>query len=468
MNTPLRVLFATAELSPIARVGGLAAAAAGLVQALRVDGVDVDVVVPDYRGLSLAGEQTIELEVPSWASPATARRGRLDGVGEITLIHTPGIERPHPYLQPDGQGWHDNDERFMRFSAALGALCATTQPDVLHLNDWHTSASLAFFHPWPATVLTVHTLGYQGRCAPGWVFSLPHYREAFMHQGDVNPLAGAVRLVDAIIAVSPTYAREITTAAGGFGLEGLLAGRGEALRGILNGIDDVAWNPMIDPFVSNHFGPDALAGKSKEKTKLRRALGLPASSGPLAVMVTRLVEQKGVDLLLPLLGELEALDTQLVVLGDGDRLLVDALTAGAGTHSERFVFCHGYDEGLAHRLTAAGDLFLMPSRFEPCGLAQMQAMRYGTLPVVTDVGGLHDTVIDIDANPQTGTGLVARSVDTEGLLDALRRGVSVVGDPKRLKPARRAGMLADWSWRAPAEEHVRLYRTLLASRAGLR
>ncbi len=468
MIAPLKVLFATAELAPIARVGGLAAAAAGLVHALRDQNVDVEVVLPDYSGAALADERVVELDVPEWASPAVARRGVLDGVGAITLVHVPGIERSHPYLQPDGTGWHDNDERFMRFSAAIAALCDVTHPDVLHLNDWHTAAALAFVYPRPATVLTVHTLGYQGRCDAGWVFAMPHFREAFVQHGDVNPLAGGVRLADAIIAVSPTYAKEITTPEGGFGLDGLLRARGTALHGILNGIDDVAWNPAIDPHLSHTFDPDDLSGKAEGRAVLQAEFGLRTNAGPLLVMVTRLVEQKGVDLVLPLLAELDAIDAQLVVLGDGDRQLVDALREAAMLYPERMVFRHGYDERLAHQLTAAGDLFLMPSRFEPCGLAQMQAMRYGTLPVVTDVGGLHDTVIDIDSHPEGGTGIVSSIVDSAGILDAVRRGAAVIADGQRRAPAMRAGMTADWSWRRPAHEHLELYRAVSTSRTATR
>lgn len=467
-TAPLSVLFATAEFAPIARVGGLAAAAAGLVSALRADGLDVEVVLPDYSGTALTNEQPIDLDVPEWAAPAVARRGMLEGVGPITLIHVPGIERSHPYLQPDGTGWHDNDERFMRFSAAVAALCSYARPDVLHLNDWHTAATLGFLYPRPATVLTVHTLGYQGRCDPGWVFALPHFREAFVQHGDVNPLAGGLRLADAIIAVSPTYAHEITTAAGGFGLDDVLRDRGAALVGIRNGIDDVAWNPAIDPYLERTYDIDDVSGKAVEQVSIRAEFGLAATTGPLLVMVTRLVEQKGVDLVLDLVGDLESLDAQLIVLGDGDTVLVDALSAAAEQHPDRVVFRQGYDERLAHRLTAAGDLLLMPSRFEPCGLAQMQAMRYGTLPVVTDVGGLHDTVIDIDAHPEGGSGLVSSTVDVEGLRDAVRRGAAVVADDGRRTAAMRAGMTADWSWRKPAQEHVELYRRVSTSRTTTR
>lgn len=456
----MRVLFATAELSPVARVGGLAPAAAGLVKALRRLGVEVEVVLPDYRGLPLQGERIEHLHVPHWASPAVARSGELEGVGPITLLDAPGLRRGHPYLLPDGTGHPDNDDRFFRFSAGVAALTELRRPDVLHLNDWHTSATLAFLAEPPPSVLTIHTLGYQGWTNLGWLQAFPFNAGAYSVDGGTNPLAGAIRLADAVISVSPTYARESLTVAGGFGLDEVLAAKGDRFVGILNGIDTEEWDPAADPHVPVPFSLAEPAGKDAARAALRAELGLPESKAPLAVMVTRLVDQKGVDLVLPCLPYLGSVPAQLAVLGSGEKALVDALHEGAARYRDAVAFRDGYDEGLAHRLFAGADLFLMPSRFEPCGLAQMQAMRYGALPVVTDVGGLHDTVLDIDANPATGTGIVAREVSALGVLDALHRAGRAHQNAPRRAAMRRRGMAIDWSWQAPAERHVALYESI--------
>lgn len=458
----VKVLFATAELAPLVRVGGLAAAAAGLADELRRTGVDLEIVLPDYSGIALEGEEVVDLDVADWVAPARARRGRTADGLDVTLIDVPGMARPHPYLQPSGEGWFDNDERFFRFSAAVAALTVVRGPDVLHLNDWHTASALAHLDPAtrPPTMLTIHTLGYQGRANGGWLRGFHYERDAFEYFGDVNPLAGAIRLADVVVTVSPTYAREIVTPEGGFGLDGFLLDRGDRLVGIRNGIDDTVWDPTTDPYVPANFGPGDTAGKDADRAALRDELGLPDLPGPLAVVVTRLADQKGVDLIVPLLPLLDRLPGQVAVLGDGDAQLAAALTAAAAAQPDRVAFRRGYDEALAHRLTAGGDLFLMPSRFEPCGLAQMQAMRYGTLPVVTDVGGLHDTVVDVDREPGRGTGVTAARPTSLDLLDAWHRATRAHANKPRRDAMRRRGMTADWSWRGPADAHIELYRRI--------
>jgi starch synthase len=464
-DAAVHVLFATAEFAPVVQVGGLGIAAAGLVDALRELGVDVTVVLPDYDG-SITADQadaTI-LDVPPWAGPASARAVEIEGAGLITLVNSPEIVRPHPYLQPDGRGWPDNDGRFIAFSAAVAALARSKQADVLHLNDWHTSAALGFIERPPPTVLTIHNLAYQGRTNPGWLLGFPFHRAAFVRDGDCNPLVGAIRMAGRVIAVSPTYAEEIQTPEGGMGIDDELRARRGALVGIRNGIDETAWNPSTDAFLPTRYDWPHLGPKAVAAAAVSAEIGLPTGPGPLVVMVSRLVQQKGVDLLLPILPYLERLPTRLALLGDGDQNLADALTAAAKRHSDHLAFRRGYDERLSHLLFGAGDLLLMPSRFEPCGLAQMQAMRYGTLPIVTDVGGLHDTVIDLDVHPDEGTGIVAPEPSPVALMDAVHRGLRAIGDPKRYEAAQRRGMTTDWSWRAPAREHAELYEQLVRDR----
>jgi starch synthase len=458
----VKVLFATAELAPLATVGGLAHAASGLVAALGRLGVDVEVVLPDYRSVPLADETLTALAVPPWAGPATARRGIADGAGPVTLVSASGIERPHPYLEPTGRGWPDNDHRFFAFSAAVAALVEEREPDVVHLNDWHTAATLAFLgDDRPPAALTIHTIAYQGRSSPGWLTVFPHHRAEYTHHGDCNPMAGAIRLAEQVITVSPTYAREILTPQEGAGLEVVLAEAEPKLRGILNGIDTAVWDPATDSNLAATYTHRDPKRKRRCRKAVREELGLADSDAPLVVMVTRLVAQKGVDLALSCVPFLDRIPAQLAVLGDGDDELATRLRrVAADTYPDQVAFRRGYDEGLAHRLFAGGDLLLMPSRFEPCGLAQMQAMRYGTLPVVTDVGGLHDTVIDLDADAVRGNGVVALDVSPMGVLDALHRATRVHADRDRRDAARLRGMTADWSWDEPAAEHVALYRQL--------
>jgi len=460
----VKVLFATAEFAPLARVGGLAAAAAGLVAELRRQGVEVQVVLPDYFATPLHNETVRTLDVPEWARPATARTGTVPGVGEVTLINAFGIVKSHPYLQPDGSGWPDNDRRFMAFSSGLAALTAAVEPDVLHLNDWHTCAALGHMDRLPPTMLTIHTLGYQGRTNPGWLLTLPHHTSAFEQWGDCNPLLGGIRLADVIVAVSPHYAQEITTPEIGFGLDGPLRDRGDRLVGILNGIDAEEWDPQIDHYLEATYSSSDLAAKSVTRGKLLARYGLVGGGGPLLTMVTRLADQKGVDLLIPVTQFLARLGATLIVLGDGDQRLAEMLHAAAAAHPQQVAFVRGYDDALAHELFAGADVFVMPSRFEPCGLAQMQSMRYGTLPLVTDVGGLHDTVIDVDDWPTRGTGIVIPNASSVALMDGLHRMARAYSQPRRRSAMQRRGMATDWSWKRPAAAHVEWYQRLISEK----
>ena len=462
---PVKVLFASAEFGSLARVGGLAAAAAGLVAELGQHDVDVQVVLPDYSATPLERETVVDLDVPEWAGPARARTGTLAGLGRLTLISAPGIERSHPYVQPDGSGWPDNDRRFMAFSAAIAALAGKVRPDVLHLNDWHTCAALGHLADLPPTVLTIHTLAYQGRTNPGWLKTLPYHVGEFEQWGDCNPLLGGIRLADIVIAVSPHYAAEITTPQGGFGLDGPLRDKAGRLVGILNGIDTIEWDPQTDRHIAAQYSSTDLGAKALIRSELLARYELSDGGGPLLTMVTRLADQKGVDLVLPLAPFLRRLGATLIVLGDGDQGLADALAAASGAHPRQVAFVRGYDEALAHQLFAGADVFVMPSRFEPCGLAQLQSMRYGTLPLVTDVGGLHDTVIDIDSAPARGTGVVVPDASSVALMDGLHRMVKAYSQPRRRAAMQRRGMAIDWSWRQPAATHVELYRHLIAERS---
>jgi starch synthase len=455
----VRVVFATAELAPVATVGGLAAAAAGLAAELRRLGVEVDLVVPDYGDVTLVEETTTRLDVPDWVGAATVRSGRHPVAGPLHLVSVPGMARPHPYLQSNGEGWPDNDERFFRFARSVAAFVEHDPPDILHLNDWHTGLALAALDVLPPTVLSIHNLAYQGTTDASWLDLIGPRASHYEWWGGTNPLSGAVALADRIVAVSPHHATEIVTPEGGFGLDEALRHRAGDLIGILNGIDTEVWNPAADPLIAAPFTASSIEARSTNRAALLERVGFPDDGVVLGTVVTRLTHQKGIDLLAPLVPLLAQIPMRLAVLGSGDAGLAAHLHALAAAHPDWLAFVEGYDEALSHLMFAGGDLYLMPSRFEPCGLTQMQAMRYGAVPVVTAVGGLVDTVTDADLH-RGGTGFVAGRASSEDLLAALFRAERRLRDRRRRVAIQKRIMAIDWSWRDPAREYMQLYDAL--------
>lgn len=468
----MKVLFATAELAPLVRVGGLAEAASGLVRALRRRGVNVEVALPDYFGTVLQNESVSSIDGPDWVGPIRIRRGELDGFGDLTLIDAAGTRRPHPYVALEsGEGWPDNDQRFFAFSWAVAELARIRKVQVVHLNDWHTAAAVAWLPPTVRSVLSLHNLAHQGIASGEW---LERFREnspqpdrvtaAFECFGAVNPLGGAIQLVQKVIAVSPNYAAEITGPKDGFGLETMLQQRGLDLIGILNGIDAEEWSPATDPHLVQRYATLNAAGlraKHANRAKLLASFDLDdTATGPVIAMVSRLVEQKGVDLLLDAAQYLDSWNARLVVLGAGDPGLGAALHQRARTSKRTVGFQEGYDLALAHQIFGGADLFVMPSRFEPCGLAQMQAMAYGTIPVTTSVGGLVDTVIDFDSDPGAGNGFRSPHSSGAGLVDAIHRAVRAWTVPARRKVLLQNAMQRDWSWTEPAARYGDVYRQI--------
>jgi starch synthase len=470
----MNVLFATAEVAPLVAVGGLAQASAGLVAELRRQGVEVNLVIPDYGGIELGSESVRTVTVPAWAGPATVRSGVHSAVGAISLVQVPGLARSHPYTQPSGEGWPDNDRRFFAFSQAVAALARADQPDVVHLNDWHTGTALAALDGSTPSVLSLHNLAYQGYADGSWLHRIGPRGGHFEWYGGTNALSGAIALAHAVVAVSPTYAKEIMTAEGGFGLDGALRHRWDALSGIRNGIDTTVWDPATDAAVAATYSAATSAGERDLARRANRVavyerVGFdpPAVDDgvPLAVMVTRLTGQKGVDLLLPIVPVLRSVPLRAVVLGSGEAAIASALAAAAGNHPAHFAFVPGYDDEFAHLLFGAGDLYLMPSRFEPCGLAQMQAMRYGALPVVTDVGGLHDTVADADEQ-RDGTGFVAPEPTAVAFTSALFRAARRLATARQRHAIVKRVMKLDWSWAGPTRDYVALYERLVGRGGG--
>ena len=461
----LRVLFAASEAAPVARVGGLAEAAAGLIRALRKhDAVELVVVLPDYGDVELENETVRDLTVPKWVGPASVRVGVAPELGQVELVTVPGIAKPHPYVDEEGTGWIDNDQRFFGFSAAVAAIATEVEADVVHLNDWHTALALALFDL--PTVFTIHTLGYQGQAQREWLDVVGGPRiEAFDRIDHINPVAGAIQLADAVVAVSPSYAAEIRELHRGEGLHELLIERGDDLVGMCNGIDVDLWDPKTDPHIAANYGRSTIADKAANTHALRLVAGWPDDDDLVLGMVTRMVDQKGIDLSLSLLPYLDGIGIRLFLLGSGEERFVRWARDLAAANPDRLHFVDKYDLELAHQIFAGADLFAMPSRFEPCGLAQMQAMRYGTIPVVTPVGGLRDTVLDANANEAYGNGFVAKTVDVAGMVDAIHRAAAVCKVKKRRVAMQRLGMAQDWSWDAPMQRHVELYEAVAAKQA---
>ena len=375
-----------------------------------------------------------------------------------------------------GEGHPDNAERFLFFArATLEGLKALADPvEILHAHDHQAAWAVCFLRtherlaaPFAsaAAAFTIHNLGYQGIHDP-WVLALAgfgrdvfHPASPFEFWGRVNDMKVGLSFADLLTTVSPTYAREIQTSGEfGFGLEGVLSSRSADLFGLLNGIDDAVWDPARDPLIPGHYDRDRLEGKRVNRDALVAECGFPHEpSLPLVGMVSRLVEQKGIDLIAQAEGELLRLDARYVVLGQGQPQFQDRLRRSAHRAPHRLYYRAGHDERFAHLIEAGSDLFLMPSRYEPCGLNQMYSLRYGTPPVVRAVGGLADTVEEFDPRTGQGTGFVFQRFDAGEMVGALRRGLAVLRQPDLWRALQRNGMSRDFSWRRCAEGYGRLY-----------
>ena len=401
----------------------------------------------------------------------------LPGSGVTTwlLCHPLFSERAgNPYHDEQGQPWADNAERFMLLSRAAAAIaCGDTElnwvADVLHCNDWHTGPAIALVHERaqrPRTVFTIHNLAHMGMFDRSTFerLRLPEHfwsSQSMEFYEQLCFIKGGLSHADWITTVSPTYAKEICSSAGGMGLEGLLNHRRDRLKGILNGIDETVWDPSRDPLLVQVYDRDCLQLKRANKTALLQELGLDDANGaPVFGFVGRLAEQKGVALLLPILDQLLQTGCRLLVLGTGDAQLERALVQLADRHPTSAAVILAYNETLAHRIEAAADVFLMPSIFEPCGLNQMYSLRYGTLPLVRSVGGLADTVTHAnEANlaAHTATGFVFAEADSDALWSTLECALQLWQDPIAWQQVQRTAMAQDFSWQRSARCYMSLY-----------
>ena len=473
-----RLLFVASEVYPLVKTGGLADVAGSLPTVLADMGLDVRILVPGYGDVLDKVDDAVEIGSFACAGDeVTLLETALPGSGVRTwLLQHPlfSARAGNPYHDAAGQPWADNAQRFMLLSRAAAAIaCGDTalgwQAEVLHCNDWHTGPAIALAHERtsrPRTVFTIHNLAHMGMFdrATFERLQLPaHFwsGEGMEFYDQLCFIKGGLSYADWITTVSPTYAREICESPGGMGLEGLLHHRREQLVGILNGIDEAVWNPATDPLLEQNYDSERLDLKQRNKASLLRELGLDdAADIPLFGFVGRLVEQKGVELLLPLLDELLQAPAQLVMLGTGDARLEQALAQLAARHPGRAAVILAYNESLAHRIEAAADVFLMPSLFEPCGLNQMYSLRYGTLPLVRAVGGLADTVTHAsEANLAAGTatGFVFEQPDSQALRSVLQQALSLWPDRAAWRRMQRTAMAQDFSWQRSARNYLALY-----------
>ena len=491
----MKVLYVCSELFPLLKTGGLADVSAALPPALQQAGCDVRVLLPGFPAI-LAGVDKLDLSneasfrLPTGdgptqlpGAPARLVRAELPGSGlPCYLLDAPSyFERGgNPYVNPQGEPWPDNAQRFALLSwaaACLGqGLDAAWHPDIVHCHDWHTGLAPLYLSQHqgsdsarPASVFTVHNLAYQG-LFPAEIFptlGLPDHLfgiDGVEYYNQVSFMKAGLQFADRITTVSPSYAREILTIEQGFGLDGVLRARSAVVSGILNGVDYQVWSPTLDPVLKQTFDWRSVGRKKVAKAQLQTLMGLePRADALLLGVVSRLTEQKGLHLLAGVLDEAVAMGAQLALIGGGDEALEQVFVDAAKKYPGQVSVQIGYDENVGHSIIAGSDVILVPSRFEPCGLTQLYGMRYGTLPLVHRVGGLADTVVD--ASPQhlldgSACGFVFDEFSVEGLRGALRRAFDLRAQPEAWKALQKHAMRLRFDWSVAAEGYVALYKSL--------
>ena len=486
MSRSMRIAMIASECEPWAKTGGLADVVDALSRALQLPepagpGHEVDVYMPYYRGLTPPEDLVpLELRVPVGSPDGTPRQesvtlwsGEADGYRLRLVEHAPSFDRDSYYM--DGTtDYEDNPARFTLLGrAALEAIRDEARPvDVIHGHDWQAGpALLSLRHRYAGdpllagavTMLTCHNLAYHG-WTPNrdlWQLDLPE--RVGTNPDGVDLLREAIVVADMVNTVSPNYARESLTPEFGGGLDDALRARGDRYIGIINGIDTNLWDPATDPMLVAPYDATDLAPKALTKTDLAVRNGLDPA-GPLLGVIGRLDPQKGFDLVTGAAPDLVAMGARLIVLGTGHPELVSGLKALALQHPDRIAVLERFDRDEARRIYAGSDLFLMPSRFEPCGQGQIIAMRYATPPVVRASGGLADTVIDADEHPRQGTGFVFGPAEPAALTEAVRRALAAMGEPARFRGIQANGMARDHSWRVPAGEYEAAYRRAISER----
>lgn len=482
----MRILLASSEVHPYSKTGGLADMVSGLAKWLARRGHQVAVVTPLYTGIRERfpeiHEVGWEVVLPLGAEAQAAGIFMVDAGPNLRVyfVENEFYHRSAPY-QERGVDYPDNAERFIFFSKVVAHLARDlpVRPEIVHVHDWQGAmAALFIWHQrwregWsnaPRVCLTIHNLAYQGLFEAGkfaltnlpWDYFNPEGVEFY---GQLNCLKAGLVYSDFITTVSPQYAQEITTPEFGCGLEGVLQKRRHRLVGILNGVDYEEWNPECDPILEHHFSTRNLRGKTAQKRLLQEELGLPCTPEvPLFGIVTRLAAQKGLDILLAALAEvLPATEMQFAVVGSGSQAIQNAFMRLARVFPRKLAACHAFDNALSHKMMAGCDFFVVPSAFEPCGLNQMYAQRYGAIPIVRRTGGLHDTVIDITENPNNPTGIKFSEYSARALVHAIHKAVALYQSRPLLRRYRLNAMRADFSWERAVTAYESVYSALLSS-----
>ena len=475
----MKIVLAGSEMTPMARTGGLGDVLEGLPGALAARGHDVSVVMPCYRGLPhdprLAAQNTgVRLIAPVGGTHRDAAiwQGTAPNGVQVFLVRRDEYFDRAGLYGEEGRDYADNAERFIFFSRMVVELVRriVPPPEILHLHDWQTALApvLVKDRGLPLkTVLTIHNLAYQGSFW-GVDFRLtnlpPRYwsPQGVEFYGRLNLLKAGILFADTLTTVSEQYAQEIQTPEYGCGLDAVVREHAGKLRGILNGADYSIWNPATDELLPHRFTPDDLSGKTKCREVLLRQLALaPKPRGPVLAMVSRLAEQKGIDILLPILDRLLADDVRLVILGEGDTAYERDLMIACKRHPENFAYRKSTDEKLSHLIEAGADISLIPSRFEPCGLTAMYSLKYGSLPIARATGGLHQIIQDYDPSTDSGTGFLFFEYSPEAFWDAIVRAKRYFRDEEVWSAIRRRAMAVDFSWENAVRRYEAVYRSAI-------
>lgn len=485
----LRVLFVTSEVFPLIKTGGLADVSGSLPSALQNLGVDVRILVPGYPSVLKQLDDLHHLatlkNLPVIENAELMMGTILDTDMKVMVIKAAGLyERDGgPYVDATGQEWLDNPVRFGILSKAAAVISGPNspipewQPDIVHCNDWQTGLTPAYMklveHTSAKSIISLHNMAFQGCYAPGWLttLALPHGNftvEGFEYHGQLSFLKAGIFYADTITTVSPSYAKEIQTAEFGFGLEGLLSKRSNELKGILNGIETDEWNPETDFHLVKTYSASKLAGKKEVKNALQQRLGLQIdANAPLLGVVSRLTHQKGLDMLVPIVQKLVDSGCQLALLGNGESSLENAFRHLANDNPNKVSVTIGYNEQLSHQIMAGADMFIMPSRFEPCGLNQLYGLAYGTPPIVNATGGLADSVVDtniVTFKNKTANGFVMSEASPASLLSCIKQALNVFNnDTKAWQQIQKNGMQQNLSWDKSALEYLAEYKKLLGN-----
>ncbi len=475
-----KILFVTSEAHPLIKTGGLADVCGSLPKALTELSQDIRLILPNYQALKASENVKFLTSIRIDNRNINILETLMpDSQVIVWLVDYPAYYNypGNPYVDEQGEPWSNNAERFGLFcrivtEVAMNRINQDWQPDVVHCNDWQSGLVPAFLsleEGRPSTVFTIHNMAYQGLfpLTSASVLNLPGqlwHPAGLEFHGMLSFIKGGLVYADYITTVSPTYALEIQTAEFGYGLEGLLEHRKEFLGGIINGIDLDQWDPEKDPNIFQCYSAKTLGKKLLNKTALQAKLGLPIEEHiPLFGLIGRLVEQKGIDLLLDCFSEMITMKLQFVLLGSGDKVFEKQLQEFAELYPDKIAIKIGYDEALAHLIEAGADAFLMPSRFEPCGLNQMYSQRYGTVPIVRKTGGLADTVIDAlpeTLGNQTATGIVFNEASPSALLEAIKRTLILYSMPDSWKKIQVNAMGKDFSWQRSGKQYLELYQKL--------